>query len=117
MTGDGAHWDREGAEDLEAIYVHLIARRDLTGLDDDQALEHIGKLTDLSGDLRRREGLEQAVRLSEELCVQAHIYPAPIHVVLSSIHDSAPRSPWGPFYSGSYMRTSEKSSTSTHSGE
>lgn len=51
----------------EDTHNRLIARRDLVGLDDDQALEHIGELTDLSGDLRRTEGLEQAVRLSEEL--------------------------------------------------
>lgn len=53
--------------ELEAIYDRLAARRDLVGLDDDQALEHIGKLTDLAGDLRRTDGLEQAARLSDEL--------------------------------------------------
>jgi hypothetical protein len=42
------------SDDLEDTYNRLIARRDLVGLDDDQALEHIGYLTDLSGDLRRR---------------------------------------------------------------
>lgn len=52
--------------DPEATYEHLISRRDLLGLDDDRALEHIGELTDLSGDLRRKEGLEQAVMLSDE---------------------------------------------------
>ncbi len=51
----------------EDTYNRLIARRDLVDLDDDQALEHIEELTDLSGDLRRTEGLGQAVRLSEEL--------------------------------------------------
>lgn len=45
----------------------LIARRDLVSLEDDQALEHIGVLTDLSGNLRQREEPEQAVRHSEEL--------------------------------------------------
>jgi len=54
-------------EGLEDTYNRLIGRRDLVGLDNDQALEHIGHLTDLSGDLRRTEGLEQALRLSEEL--------------------------------------------------
>lgn len=62
-------------DDPEATYERLIARRDLVGLDDDRALEHIGQLTDLSGDLRRTEGLEQAVRLSEEL--QCEPYRAP----------------------------------------
>jgi hypothetical protein len=47
---------------LEDTYSRLIARRDLVGLDYDQALEHIGHLTDLSGDLRRTQGLEQALR-------------------------------------------------------
>jgi tetratricopeptide (TPR) repeat protein len=51
----------------EDTYKRLMARHDLVGLDDDQALEHIGELTDLSGDLRRTVGLEQAMRLSEEL--------------------------------------------------
>jgi hypothetical protein len=54
-------------EDPEATYDRLVARRDLLGLNDDRALEHIGVLVDLSGDLRRREGLEHAVKLSEEL--------------------------------------------------
>jgi hypothetical protein len=53
--------------ELEATYERLVARRDLVGLDDDRALEHIGHLTDISRDLRRREGLELAVRLSEKL--------------------------------------------------
>lgn len=52
---------------MEAAYERLMSRSDLAGLDDDLALEHIGKLTDLSGDLRHREGLERALMLSEEL--------------------------------------------------
>jgi hypothetical protein len=54
-------------DDPEATYKRLISRRDLVGLDDNRALEHIGLLVDLSGDLRRTAGLKQAVRLSEEL--------------------------------------------------
>jgi tetratricopeptide (TPR) repeat protein len=51
----------------EDTYNRLIAKRDLVGLDDDQALWLIGSLTDLSKSLGRREGLEQALRLSEEM--------------------------------------------------
>lgn len=51
----------------ENIYDSLRSRETLDGLTDDQALEHIGYLTDLSLDLRENKGLEHAVRLSEEL--------------------------------------------------
>lgn len=54
-------------EDPEATYDRLVASRDLLGLNDDRALEHIGELVDLSGNLGRKEGLERAVSLSEEL--------------------------------------------------
>ena len=67
MADNGAPQAGNGAGDLEDAYARLMLREDLVGLDDDLALEHIGKLTDLSGDLRRREGLELALRLSEEL--------------------------------------------------
>jgi tetratricopeptide (TPR) repeat protein len=42
------------SDSLGDTYKRLIDRRDLVGLDDDQALEHIGHLTDLSGDLCRK---------------------------------------------------------------
>jgi tetratricopeptide (TPR) repeat protein len=51
----------------EDTYKSLLSRETLEGLTGDQALEEIGTLTDLSLDLRRREGLEHAVSLSEEL--------------------------------------------------
>jgi LA2681-like HEPN len=51
----------------EDVYNSLIARRNLAGLDDEEALWLIGTLTDLSGRLRRAEGLEKALRLVEEL--------------------------------------------------
>ena len=51
----------------ETIYRSLRARKSLDGLTDEAALEHIGYLTDLSLDLREKEGLEHAVHLSEEL--------------------------------------------------
>jgi tetratricopeptide (TPR) repeat protein len=67
MADNGPPQGGNGAGDIEDAYARLMLREDLVGLDDDLALEHIGKLTDLSGDLRRREGLELALRLSEEL--------------------------------------------------
>jgi len=51
----------------EDTYNRLLGKRDLVGLDDDQALWLIGTLTDFSRSLCRREGLEQALRLSEEM--------------------------------------------------
>lgn len=51
----------------ENVYRSLRSRKTLHGLTDEQALEHIGYLTDLSLDLQEKEGLEHAVRLSEEL--------------------------------------------------
>jgi len=59
--------DGPGATDLQATYERLMSKSDLADLDADGALEHIGKLIDLSGDLRRKEGLERALWLSEEL--------------------------------------------------
>lgn len=35
----------------EDSYNRMMVKRDLVGLDDDQALKHIGELTDLSDDL------------------------------------------------------------------
>jgi hypothetical protein len=68
----------------EDTYKRLMSRHDLVGLNDDQALEHIGELTDLSGDLRRTEGLERAMRLSEELQQRD----------LSAVHRPPPTTSW-----------------------
>src|SRR5215208_7197322 len=57
----------DGSRDTEDTYESLLSRKTLEGLTDDQALEKIGILTDLSLDLRGKEGLEHAIRLSEEL--------------------------------------------------
>lgn len=51
----------------EDAYEALMARETLEGLPNDHALEEIGTLTDLSLDLQRKEGLELAIKLSEEL--------------------------------------------------
>jgi hypothetical protein len=68
MTDDESrHQDGNRTGDLEATYERLMSRNDLAGLCDDRALEHFGKVVNLSGDLRRKEGLERVVRLSEEL--------------------------------------------------
>ena len=56
-----------GLRDPEDTYDSLLSRKTLEGLTDDQALGKIGTLPDLSLDLRRREGFEHAIRLSEEL--------------------------------------------------
>ena len=53
--------------DAKNTYQSLRSKETLNGLTDEQALEHIGYLTDLSLDLREKEGLEHAVRLSNEL--------------------------------------------------
>lgn len=50
-----------------ATYKSLMSVESLVGLATEAALEHIGLLTDLSLDLRQTEGLERAIRLSEEL--------------------------------------------------
>jgi hypothetical protein len=67
MTSKGASSGGKGASERDAVYERLMSRTDLAGLDDAQALDHVGKLTDLSLDLRRRAGLERAVALSAEL--------------------------------------------------
>jgi len=51
----------------EATYKSLISVENLKGLKAEAALEHIGLLVDLSLDLRQTDGLERAIRLSEEL--------------------------------------------------
>lgn len=38
---------------MKAVYDRLISRTDVAGFDDAQALDHIGELTDLYGQLRR----------------------------------------------------------------
>lgn len=48
-------------------YESLLARENLEDLADEEALEQIGVLIDLSSDLRRREGMEHAISLSGEL--------------------------------------------------
>jgi tetratricopeptide (TPR) repeat protein len=54
-------------ENLEATYKSLISVENLDGLTAEEALEHIGLLTDVSFDLRLTEGLKCAIQLSEEL--------------------------------------------------
>jgi len=53
--------------DLEATYNSLISLEDLTRLTTEQALEHIGRLTDSSLDVQKIQGLKRAIELSEEL--------------------------------------------------
>lgn len=48
-------------------YKSLMSVESLVGLTIEAALEHIGFLTDLSLDLQQTEGLERAIKLSEEL--------------------------------------------------
>lgn len=64
----------------ESIYKALRSRTTLDGLTDEQGLEHIGSLTDLSLDLQEKEGLDHAVRLSSEL-QQRNLSPE--HIALS----------------------------------
>lgn len=52
---------------LEETYKSLISVEKLEGLTAEDALEHIGLLTDVSFDLRLTEGLKCAIQLSEEL--------------------------------------------------
>jgi tetratricopeptide (TPR) repeat protein len=54
-------------EDASHTYESLLASGNLEDLADEEALERIGILVDLSSVLGRREGLEHAVMLSEEL--------------------------------------------------
>lgn len=53
--------------DLEATYNSLISLEDLTRLTTEEALEHIGRLIDISLDVRKTQGIEHAIELSEEL--------------------------------------------------
>ena len=53
--------------DLEATYNSLISFEDLTGLTTGGALKHIGLLIDISLDVRKTQGIEHAIELSEEL--------------------------------------------------
>ena len=54
-------------EDLSEIYSRLIAVENLSGIQNDRAISHIGELANTSLDLRKEEGLVRAIRLSEEL--------------------------------------------------
>lgn len=54
-------------ENLETTYKSLISRENLIGLTDEESLQHIGRLTDLSLDIQKIEGLKHAIKLSEEL--------------------------------------------------
>lgn len=51
----------------EDTYKSLMSVENLKGLKAEAALEHIGLLVDLSLELRQTDGLERAIRLSEEL--------------------------------------------------
>lgn len=53
--------------DLEATYNSPILLEDLTRLTTEEALEHIGRLIDISLDVRKTQGIEHAIELSEEL--------------------------------------------------
>ena len=52
----------------EATYESLISMENLKGLKSREALKHIGSLIDLSFYQKKTEGLEHALKLSEELC-------------------------------------------------
>lgn len=54
-------------ENLETTYKSLISRENLIGLTDEESLRHIGRLTDISLDIQKIEGLKHAIKLSEEL--------------------------------------------------
>jgi hypothetical protein len=53
--------------DSESACKSLRSKKSLVGLTDERALEYIGHLTDLSLDLREKEGLEHAAQLSKGL--------------------------------------------------
>jgi tetratricopeptide (TPR) repeat protein len=53
--------------DPETLYKSLISVENLTALTIEEGLSHIGRLADLSLDLRQIEGLERAIELSQEL--------------------------------------------------
>ncbi len=44
-----------------------MAIENLSGIENDRAISHIGELANTSLDLRKEEGLERAISLSEEL--------------------------------------------------
>lgn len=67
MVGEGVGQDGRDDTEREVAYERMMTQKTLVALNDDQALELVGKLTDLSLDLHRREGLERAITLSEEL--------------------------------------------------
>lgn len=67
MVCESVSHDGRDDTEREVAYERLMTQQNLVALDDDQALEHVGKLTDLSLDLHRKEGLERAITLSEEL--------------------------------------------------
>ena len=52
---------------FEANFESLISLKNLRGLTTEEALSHIGWLTDLSLDIRKVEGLKYAIKLAEEL--------------------------------------------------
>lgn len=54
-------------ENLETTYKSLISRENLIGLTDEESLRHIGRLTDISLDIQKIEGLKHSIKLSEEL--------------------------------------------------
>ena len=52
---------------LKDIYNSLMSLEDLTRLTTEEALKHIGRLTDSSLDVQKIQGLKRAIELSEEL--------------------------------------------------
>jgi hypothetical protein len=54
-------------ENSHLEYESLISIETLKNLDIDSALSHLGDLIDLSLDLRKIEGLEKSIKLSDEL--------------------------------------------------
>ncbi|MCL5423374.1 MAG: LA2681 family HEPN domain-containing protein [Nitrospirae bacterium] len=57
----------EPMEKAESLYKSLVSTENLDGLSNEEALQLIERLTDLSWDLRRDEGLKRAIFLGEEL--------------------------------------------------
>ena len=53
--------------DLEATYKSLISLEDLACLTTKEALEHVERLSDISLNMRKTQGIEHAIELSEEL--------------------------------------------------
>ncbi len=53
--------------DLKATYNSLMSLEDLARLTTEEALEHIGRLIDISLDVRKTQGMKHAIELSEEL--------------------------------------------------